>query len=76
MSTCEKCWEDAYSPYGDQATRYAAIVKTQTCTPEQQAGRNAIKCPKCGRWSIHQHTLEPMCGCVLASTSQSDTEQS
>ncbi len=72
MSSCEKCWSNAYTPWGNQADEYTKLIEEHTCTPEQQAGRDAIKCPKCDRWTIHQYTLEPMCGCVLAS--QSDAE--
>jgi len=41
--TCEKCWADAWHPFGDQAERYSKLVKERTergqiCTPKEQAG--------------------------------------
>jgi hypothetical protein len=64
MSACERCWADAYDPYGDQSARYRALVAERNCTPEQQAGRDADQCPSCKRMTLHQHTGEPMCGCA------------
>jgi hypothetical protein len=63
MSTCEKCWSDAYNPYGSQTARYNELVSTRKCTPEEQAGPNAERCPDCGRMTLHQHTGECMAGC-------------
>lgn len=39
--------------------------KVLKCTPEQQAGPGAEKCPGCGLMSIHQYTGEPICGCPV-----------
>lgn len=50
MASCEKCWEDA----GGNATRYSHLIATRRCTPEEQAGRRAMECPKCGRRTVHQ----------------------
>lgn len=63
MSTCEKCWEDAQGPVGDAVQRYDQLVKSRTCTPEEQAGPDAKECPECGRKTLHQYTGEAMCGC-------------
>lgn len=42
MSSCEKCWADAYmGPYGDQVDKYQRLIKEREnnpCTPEEQAG--------------------------------------
>lgn len=64
MSSCEKCWTDAMAtntPYDLLVTR--RNDDGRACTPEQQAGPNAMQCPSCERWTLHQHTGEPMCGC-------------
>ena len=61
MSTCEKCWRDA-GLTGD----YWSLLNERNknpCTPEEQAGPDAGKCPECGRMTLHQLTGEPMCGC-------------
>jgi len=59
MSSCEKCWADA----GGVAERYSVLIEKRNCTPEEQAGPDASKCPLCGRMTLHQYTREPMCGC-------------
>lgn len=64
MSSCEKCWADARS----SGVGYFQLVmsrKNNPCTPEEQAGPDARKCPACGRMTLHQHTSEPMCGCEV-----------
>lgn len=63
MSACERCWADAYGPYGNQSERYQELIAERSCTPEQQAGPDAGQCPSCKRMTLHQHTSEPMCGC-------------
>lgn len=63
MSSCEKCWSDAH---GD-AERYHELVKSRECTPEEQAGEQAFRCPHCRRLTIHMITKEPMCGCYEPS---------
>jgi len=60
MASCERCWRNA----GGNPERYAELVKTETCTPEQQAGTNAGRCPDCGRMTIHQYCcicMNPLC---------------
>jgi len=53
MSACEQCWRDS----GGDADRYSALLETQNCTPEQQAGGNdADDCPKCKRKTVHLYT--------------------
>ncbi len=62
MASCEKCWVDAFNrsyndPMKDQAECYSELIKERKdnpCTPEQQAGTDAKKCPKCKRMTIHQ----------------------
>jgi len=70
MSSCEKCWADAYreevSGNECQPDAYHRLLFERRechCTPEQQAGPDAGVCTKCGRQTLHQHTGEPMCGC-------------
>lgn len=64
MSSCERCWADAYDPYGNQSERYQDRLQYHHCTPEQQAGPGADQCFVCKRWTLHQYTNEPMCGCA------------
>lgn len=59
MSACEKCWADA----GGQPARYRELLLLRACTPQEQAGPGATKCPVCQRMTLHQYTREPMCGC-------------
>ena len=61
MASCEKCWDDAArETLGGigQAERYAQLVKTRCCTPEEQAGGNSPEsagvCPKCNRKTLHR----------------------
>ena len=62
MASCEKCWSDAYmrtlsDPMKSQAEHYHNLIierKDHPCTPEQQAGINAKKCPECGRLAVHE----------------------
>jgi hypothetical protein len=64
VSSCEKCWTDSRGvnmPYDLLVKRRDADGRT--CTPEQQAGPGADECPVCKRWTLHQHTGQPMCGC-------------
>lgn len=66
MSTCEKCWRDAHwLSEGSVPDTYARLVKERNCTPEEQAGPDAMMCPDCRRMTMHQYTSEPMCGCPL-----------
>jgi hypothetical protein len=74
VSSCEKCWSDAYDPQGDQSLRYRYLVNSRNCTPEEQAGRDAEECPTCGRMTLHQHTREPMCGCTGGGSSHAKGE--
>lgn len=65
MSSCEKCWADAYLMRSGepQAVTYGRLVKERNCTPEQQAGPDATECSKCKRRTRHQYTGECMaCG--------------
>lgn len=64
MSACEYCWSQA----GGDADRYRQLVEERApCSPELQAGPGAGQCPVCKRWTLHQHTGEPMCGCPVQS---------
>lgn len=67
MSSCEKCWIDAArNMTGSQPEEYHRLLNDPSrppCTPEQQAGPDASECPNCKRWTLHQITHEPMCGC-------------
>lgn len=73
MSSCEKCWSDAqftssYTRQYSVAEEYQRLMAERadhSCTPEEQAGPEAKKCPTCGRMVLHQHTGECMAGCLL-----------
>lgn len=54
MASCEKCWEDAQE-FGDPSGAYEMLIRRRMCTPEEQAGRGAEQCPKCGRYAMHIH---------------------
>jgi hypothetical protein len=61
MPSCEKCWSDAHR--GQQFSvheEYRRLIAERDrsgnpCTPEQQAGPDALQCAKCRRWASHQH---------------------
>jgi len=62
MSACEKCWEDAYlrmlTTGKSQADCYRELLderRENPCTPEEQAGSDATRCPNCGRKAVHQY---------------------
>jgi len=53
MSSCEKCWKDS----GGDCLKYAALLKTSNCSPEEEAGgKDASKCDSCRCRTIHIHT--------------------
>ncbi len=62
MATCERCWERARARAAetgeDQVEAYRELVSRSDCTPEQQAGREATRCPKCDTKTVHQHTKQ------------------
>lgn len=63
MSACEKCWAAAYlaeQSGEDHHHAYRRLLKTSTCTPEEQAGNYANRCPACDRMTAHQITGECM----------------
>jgi len=60
MAACEKCWGDAYKRMIttglDQAECYKQILferREEPCSPEEQAGEGATKCPKCKKYTMH-----------------------
>ena len=59
MPSCEKCWRDAHAA-GDVVEEYNRLLKSRVCTPEQQAGDAAERCPTCHRLTLHQWTRECM----------------
>jgi hypothetical protein len=67
MPSCEKCWSDAHC-CDDVAAEYSRLIDTRDqdghiCTPEEQAGTAAEKCPRCSRTTMHQWCHECMaCG--------------
>lgn len=68
MSACEKCWRDAHrgGPEVCVADEYAKLLREREanpCSPEEQAGPDAKRCPKCERMVLHQYTGECMAGC-------------
>jgi len=64
MPGCEKCWGDAYmrmrcDSSKSQAEYYRDLLnerKDNPCTPEEQAGLDAKKCPNCGRMAKPRNT--------------------
>jgi hypothetical protein len=64
MPSCERCWGRAYTKSRttgrEQVDIYRELIKTEKCTPEQQAGDGAGKCPKCCRHSVHVYTKQCM----------------
>jgi hypothetical protein len=46
---CEKCWKDSE---GD-LTRYYKLIRSRSCTPEEQAGPMAEQCHACKRITRH-----------------------
>lgn len=62
MPTCQKCWRDA-SCCDDKTSEYLRLIEERDCTPEEQAGRDAPKCPECKRNTIHEIVNQCMnCG--------------
>jgi len=52
MASCEKCWKESN---GD-IDLYHELLKTNQCTPEEQAGgKEAGFCKICARKTIHAH---------------------
>ena len=64
MASCEKCWVDSRR----RGVSYSTLLHErdadgETCTPEQQAGPDATKCPECGKQTVHQYAKVCMaCG--------------
>jgi len=79
MSTCEKCWADAYrlelAGKGNQPRIYERLLrerKDHPCTPEEQAGPDAQICLNCKRKTLHQITGQCMNPECKKESSQSD----
>jgi len=70
MASCEKCWGDAYfrsiaNPMKSQAEHYGELIEERAenpCTPEEQGGECATKCPACKRIAVHQYA-KVCCAC-------------
>ncbi len=67
MAACEKCWSDAHRgsqfSVADEYLRLMKERKDSPCTPEQQAGPDALRCMPCDRLTLHQHARVCMvCG--------------
>jgi len=65
MAACEKCWSDAFFLGGSvsQAEKYSKLVEIRIhnpCTPEQQAGVDALVCELCKRKCMHPVLKECM----------------
>ena len=57
MPSCEKCWRES----GGDPALYEKLLDTRPpCTPEEQAGPDAKRCPVCGRKTLHQQCGECM----------------
>jgi len=50
MPSCERCWKWS----GGNVDLYHELLAKNNCTPEDQAGDDAIECPACHRKTIHQ----------------------
>jgi len=70
MSSCEKCWADAYrmemAGEGSRPDLYERLIRdpNRNCTPEEQAGPDAKICLVCKRKVLHQITgqcMNPKC---------------
>lgn len=75
MSACERCWRDA----GGDPDGYHELLearKVNPCTPEQQAGPGATKCPTCERAVLHTYTKECMAGCKPHAPAPTPQERS
>lgn len=64
VPSCERCWADSRlaTLSGDDGA-YQRLLEQRGpsgCTPEQQAGPDARKCPICQRMTVHQHVGECM----------------
>ncbi len=70
MYSCERCWSDAnrISFWGeeDHSVVYQNLLKTQQCTPEENAGPDSTLCVKCKRKTIHQHVKQ----CVICGENE------
>lgn len=69
MASCEKCWIDSHG----NAEQYERLLRERNesgneCTPEQQAGPGAYRCPVCLRQTIHVH-----CGVCMVKGCQGTT---
>jgi hypothetical protein len=74
MPSCERCWADsALARYMGDHDAYSRLLKERAngCTPEQQAGPEATKCPICHRKTLHQLCGICMVGCGTARDGRS-----
>lgn len=57
---CEHCWSRACNAHvlrGISIVKaYHALLNESECTPEQQAGPEALVCKACGRTAVHPYT--------------------
>ncbi len=69
MPACERCWADSrmqdITGHGPTYQELLAERGPNGCTPEQQAGPDALVCATCGRKTIHQICTDwcMACGC-------------
>ena len=54
MPSCEKCWRDANGDPEEYSRLFDERSGTP-CTPEEQAGPDAMKCEVCNRFTVHQY---------------------
>lgn len=54
---CERCWSRACSEALSRGVPvvdvYGRLLGEDDCTPEQQAGPDALACEACGRKAVH-----------------------
>jgi hypothetical protein len=64
MPSCERCWARSRG----SVERYRGLLKTEKCSPEDEAGPDATPCPKCRRITVHQYARICMaCGLDCAT---------
>lgn len=70
MPSCERCWADSrLAAFGGDDCAYRRLLQSRNCTPEEQAGENALTCATCGRRTIHQHVRDWCMACNAQRTS-------
>lgn len=80
MPSCERCWSDsAMARYHGDTDAYRRLLEQRGpngCTPEQQAGPDALECQRCRRKTVHQFAGVCMvAGCGYPSAAPGPREE-